>query len=336
MPTKSRHDAISRVLEILKRIPTRSPGVTAREMMLWLQDEGYECSKRTVERDLDGLREQFPLICNDKSIPFGWHWVPGFAPDLPALTVADAMSLHLVENLLHPLLPEAIFESLRPRFLQAHKKLATMAEKNPNARWLDKVRYVSPSLPLLPPKITEGVLETVQDALLADRQLEVAYQRPDAEEPQSLRIHPLGLVQQGPVTYLVATVFDYTDVRIFAVHRIHEAKGLTEPAKRPESFLLDDYISHGALQFGGGTAIKFKAFVSEYLAKMLTETPLSEDMKIAEKSGEFVLTCTLADTWQLQWWILAWGEEITVLAPKGLRKTITDRIRRAGVNYDLE
>lgn len=334
MPMNSRHDAIARILEILKKLPTRSPGITAKDMMLWLQEEGFECTKRTVERDLLGLEEHFPLLCNKKGIPFGWYWMPGFALDLPGLTVADAMSLHLVEDLLRPLLPEAVLESLKPRFLQARKKLAALTETNPNARWLDKVRHVPPTLPLLPPKIADGVLDAVQDALLADRQLEVVYQRPDADEPQNLRLHPLGLVQRGPVTYLVATVFDYTEVRIFAVHRIQEAKGLTAPAQRSDGFSLDEYINHGALQFGEGKFIKLKVSVSDFLAKMLTETPLSEDMKIFEKSGEFVLTCTVADTWQLHWWILSWGEEIEVMAPKGLRKTIIDKIQRAGAIYN--
>ena len=52
MPKKSHHQAIGRLLEILKRLPTRGAGISARELTDWLTDEGFEVSKRTVERDL--------------------------------------------------------------------------------------------------------------------------------------------------------------------------------------------------------------------------------------------------------------------------------------------
>lgn len=336
MPKKSHHYAIARLLEILKKLPTKSPGVTTRDMMNWLKDEGYDCSKRTVERDLSELAVHFQLICNDKSIPYGWHWRPDAVPDIPGLTLTDAMSLSLLEDLLKPLLPAAVLESIKPRFLQARKKLEALSDTSPTARWLDKVRYVPPALPLLPPKIAEGILETVQDALLSDQQLEVEYQRPDSDEPQSLLLHPLGLVQRGPVTYLVATVFDYNDVRIFAVHRIREARKKDELSQRPDGFSLDDYIGHGALHFGSGKTIKFVAQVSDWLAAILTETPLAMDQNlVAQKDGQgFRLTAKLEDTWQLRWWILSQGDGMTIIGPEYLRVEIGRLLKKAWKGYE--
>lgn len=336
MPKASHHSAIDRLLEILKRLPSKGPGITAGELVNWLRQEGYDVSKRTVERDLADLARHFPVYCNAKSKPYGWYWTAGEAPDLPGLTVADALSLYVVEELLRPLLPGAVLESLTPRFRQAKKKLTGMTSSSPNARWLDKVCHVQPALPLLPPKIEEGVLEMAQDALLADLQLEISYQRPDAEEPQSLRLHPLGLVQRGPVTYLVATAFDYTDVRIYAVHRIREAKIQKLPARRPEGFSLDEYIRQGGMHFGSGKEIKLVAEVTEWLAAILMETPLSEDQDIREDGEELRLTATVDDTWQLHWWILSLGDDIEILKPTAMRKMICTKINEAGLMYKLK
>lgn len=335
MPKASNTAAIDRLLEILKRLPTKRPGITASELTNWLRQEGYKVSKRTVERDLSDLAGHFPIYCNDRSKPYGWYWIAGEAPDLPSLTMADAMSLYLVEELLRPLLPGAILDSLTPRFQQARKKLAAQASSNPNARWVEKVRHVQPALPLLPPKLEEGVLETVQDALLGDQQIEVAYQRPDADEPQDLRLHPLGLVQRGPVTYLVATAFDYTDIRIYAVHRIREANKTKKPVKRPENFALDEYITQGALHFGNGKKIKLVADVSEWLATILTETPLSEGQVLEEIGENFRMTATVDDTWQLYWWILSFGGEIEVMKPTWLRRLICQKINEVKNCYNL-
>ena len=269
MPKATHYDAIARLIEVMKHLPSKGVGVTAREITDRLEKEGHKVSKRTVERDLIELSRHFPLTCNDKAYPYGWRWMQGDGPDLPSLTLAEALSLTIVEDLLRPLLPGSILEALASRFGQAHRKLKDPGEKNPKARWAEKVRYVAPALPLIPPKIAAGVLETVQDALLADRQLQVSYKRPDAEEAQDLRLHPLGLVQRGPIPYLIATVFDYMDIRILAVHRIQTAQETPEAARRPEGFSLDGYINHGALHFGAGDSMEFTATVSDSLAVIL-------------------------------------------------------------------
>ena len=335
MPKKSHHQAIGRLLEILKRLPTRGAGISARELTDWLTDEGFEVSKRTVERDLSALAVHFQLVYNDKSVPYGWRWMSDAVTEFPALTVADAMSLHLVEDLLAPLLPAALLDSLRPRFRQARKKLDSLSKEHPNSRWLDKVRHVPPTLPLLPPKIVDGVLATVQEGLLTDRQLEIGYQRPGDEEAMTLRLHPLGLVQRGPVTYLVATAFTYTDVRLYAVHRITGASVLAEPAHCPGGFSLDDYIAQGALQFGDGRTIRLVARISPWLADILTETPLTADQQLERAGEEFRLTATITDSWQLRWWILSQGEGITVLEPGKLRKEIMSELNRTLNTYRL-
>ena len=176
----------------------------------------------------------------------------------------------------------------------------------------------------------------VNKGLLPDRQMEIAYQRPGDEEAMALRLHPLGLVQRGPVTYLVATAFTYTDVRLYAVHRITGASVQAEPAHRPDGFSLDDYIAQGALQFGDGRTIRLVARVSPWLADILTETPLTEDQQL-EPVGEVLrLTATITDSWQLRWWILSQGQGITVLEPEELRKYIIRELKNGLKGYGSE
>ena len=330
------HQAIGRLLEILKKLPARGAGISARELTEWLHDEGFEVSKRTVERDLNALAAHFQVIYNDRSTPYGWRWMDDAVADLPALTLADALSLRLVEEQLAPLLPAALLASLQPRFRQARRKLDSLAGQHPGSRWPDKVRSVAPALPLQPPRFADGVLETVQEALLFDRQLEVSYRRPGEDEPLALTLHPLALVQRGPVTYLVATAFTYTDVRLYAVHRIAEARCLDAPSHRPEGFSLDDYIARGGLQFGDGAMLTLEARVAPWLAEILTETPLAEDQQLVPAGEDFRLTATVADSWQLRWWILSQGSGLTVLKPDILKREINHEIETTLKMYKIQ
>ncbi|MFZ4534946.1 helix-turn-helix transcriptional regulator [Propionivibrio sp.] len=333
MPTGKTHNSLARQWELLRRLPPRGPGKTAKQLADELKDAGFAVTKRTVERDLANLYDAFDLVCNNAGVPFGWHWISGACPEMPGLTLAEALSLRLLENYLKPLLPVSILSVLAPRFNSAAKKLDVMAEENAMARWTDKVRAVSPSLPFLPPKIADGVLETVQEAVLLERQLDVDYQAFNAPEATEQQLHPLAIVQRGPVTYLVATAFDYDDIRLYAAHRILAAKVSEEPAKRSKDFDLDAYIAQGALQFGKGETVRLEAHVSEGLACVLRETPISEVMTLEPEGSEWRLVATLADSWQLQWWVLSQGSGITVISPEGLRNAIAEELAQALAGY---
>jgi predicted DNA-binding transcriptional regulator YafY len=252
---------------------------------------------------------------------------------MPGLTLAEALSLRLLENYLQPLLPASILSVLAPRFSSASKTLNALGEENTVARWTDKVRVVSPSLPFLPPKIANGVLEAVQEAVLLERQIEVDYQSFQATKASTLRLHPLAIVQRGPVTYLIATAFGYADIRHYAVHRIAAALLTEEPVKRSPDFTLDNYIAQGGMLFGGGENIHLEARISESLAHLLRETPIAEDMVLVQEEEQWRLNATVADSWQLHWWILSQGAAITVLGPEELRAAIVEELAQALAGY---
>ena len=334
MPKGTHHDALARLFELLKLLPSKGPGITAKEICGRLEASGFSVSKRTIERDLTELSRLFGLECNDKSMPYGWRWMTGRGVDLPGLTVADALSLLVVEDLLRPLLPHVLLETLEAKFAEARKKLEALSSSNPNARWGEKVCHVSPTMPMLPPRIDPEVLAMIQDALLYDRQVDVTYQKPWTAEPLPMRLHPLGLVQRGPISYLVATAFGYEDVRLYAVHRITEAVRTADHVKRPQGFSLDKYVEEGRLQFGNGSKLNLEALVSSGLAVCLEETPLAEDQRLVMKGERARLSATVLDTWQLNWWILSRGPDIEVLKPAKLRKQIALALREAATQYD--
>lgn len=333
MPKAAQHHALARQWQVLRLLPTKPPGITSRELVEKLEREGFTVTKRTVERDLGELSSIFGIACNDKGMPYGWHWMKGEYADLPGLTVSDAVSLRLVEDLLRPLLPSAILESLEARFGQAKTKLAELSADNPKAKWANKVRYVSPSMPFLPPRIDSAVLDAVHEALLTEHQVEVEYKKASGGQ-QTYRLHPLALIQRGQITYLVATAFDYEDERLYALHRILSAHILTGSAKMSEQFAAGEYVQSGALEFGGGEKINIQIRISRALADILTETPLSAEQELISDGDNYLLSATVYDSWQLHWWLLSQGEQLQVIAPKSLAVSVTNSLKAALAKYE--
>ena len=333
MPDRSKHDAIARQWEMLKLLPQRGSGTTSSELTRRLADAGFEVDKRTVERDLIKLSALFPIVADERSKPYGWRWSDDARIDLPSIELSEALSLKLMEQFLKPMLPASMVRTLEGRFRLAADKLATLGSGNRASRWINKVKVVTPSLNLMPPTIATGVLESVQEALLADEQIDLSYRSTGDDQHKLLRIHPLGLIQRGQITYVVATVFDYGDARLLAVHRIKSAERTGLSAHRPKGFTLDNYIASGAMEFGDAEEMQLVATVSASLARHLAETPMSLDMQLKPEGERFKLTASVRRSWQLHWWALSQADDIEIIKPAAFRREIGERLLAAAAKY---
>ena len=333
MPSSDRETTIARQWELLENhLPKRRPGVTTRELRDLLADAGHDVTKRTIERDLQELSRLFPIACNDKSTPYGWYWNGNSPFDILGMDLCEAVSLGLLEDVLRHIMPPAFLSGLEGKFSLAREKLAALP-KIPHARWKDLVRYLPPGMPFIPPTLAPGVLSTIQEALLNQRQIQVAYLKAGASAAKEYTLHPLSLIQQGARSYLVATAFDYDTPLQYAVHRIASATLSEKPQKRPKGFSLDAFIASGAVQFGTGKDINLQATINEDLARLLDESPISTNQKITRRSGVHTLTAKVPDSWNLHFWILSQGPAITVRKPVSLRRHIISCLESTLANY---
>lgn len=333
MKRKSNGLAIARQWELLKLLPTKGVGITAAMITYRLKEQGFDVSKRTVERDLKELSCQFGLYCNDKSKPYGWRWMDNADFTIPGLSLTDCVSLVVIEEIIRPLLPVPMLRSLQPRFRHAKEKLHELSGENQVARWPDKVQVRNPAMPLLSPAIDERVSDVMHQAILEEKVVTVTYQAVDSAEPKEITLHPLGLVQRGLVSYIVATAFEYTDVRLYAMHRIVEAKQEEASVKKISGFSLQDYVESGAAEFGSGEAVAFKARIHRDIAHLLLETPLSEDMVISGQGEWAIVQATVKDSWQFRWWLLSKGALLEVIEPLEIRDAIGKDISMAAEYY---
>lgn len=329
MPSATSRSTLTRQWELLKLLPPKGPGVTTLELQSLLSDAGHPTTKRTIERDLVELSRLFPLQCNSKGMPYGWHWMPGKSAELPGISLSEALTLRLVEDSIRPLIPAFMIKTLEPRFNLARQKLEAMCEENVSARWIDKVASVQPELTQIPPEIKADILDVIQQALMNDTQISCSYFSAHKNQVNKLTLNPLGLVQRAHTTYLIATAEPFDDIRQFVLHRFVEAHGLPTQSRKPEEFDLQTYINSGAMQFGTQNKIKLEAWINEGLARLLRETPLSEDMRLVPEKEGSTLTATVNESWELKWWILSHAGSIQVRHPLALRDEVLQRLRTA-------
>lgn len=334
MSASSSQTTIARHWELLKLLPSHGPGLESKVLTQQLADAGFQISKRTVERDLQELSAIFPIQCNDKSIPYGWHWLAGAGLHFSALTVTEALSLALVESQVCQLLPSPLLSSMAPLFAQANQKLNALKQSVASTKIPDKFVSVTPSMPLQPPALDEQILRQLQQALLDGKQVDVRYRSLHKNSIKCYRLNPLAMVQRGPVCYLIATAEGYNEPRRFAVHRFLQVVQTDAPSQGPENFNLQQYLADGAMAFSNGQTLYLELEVEQLLANLLTETPLSPDMKLEpQQNGKTYIAATVHKGWQLNQWLLAHANDLTVLAPMELRDMIKQKLTAALSRY---
>jgi predicted DNA-binding transcriptional regulator YafY len=245
-----------------------------------------------------------------------------------------ALTVRLIEQFIPTLLPPAIRDLLAPQFARARAVLDANPD-NPLRKWTDCVRVVPREMPLLPPKFNSDAVRVVYDALLAGQRFATDYRSRanDTDEVKTYEVNPLGLVARGNLLYLVCTLWDYQDIRQLALHRVLTASPTDKPVKKPHGFDLDRYIESGEFQYPVGPMIKLKAEFARSAAVHLIETPLSENQTIELLGpGHMLVTATVRDTAQLDWWLLGFGCAVRVLEPQSVAKRIADARMGASTN----
>lgn len=329
------------VLESIRRLSGRQKKwITVAEMVSDLKSQGYAVETHSVRRDMKALLDTHQQIeCNDNSredgsakngVAFGYRWVGHDQEPSGGITLPEALSLVMVEKYLSQSLPVLLTRPLQAMFSKAQHILA-LHKKSNLTHWPEKISVIQPTQPFIAPPVNQAILTAVHEALLNEQTLQVKYQSTTQGNlvAKEYRLHPLGLIQRGHLTYLSAMANDYEDVYFYALHRMLTVAVLDEKSRRKAHFNLNEF-AHAQGHFGQATPIRLKANVSDHLAQMLAESPLSEYQALSDKntSGYRFLTADVLDTWQLRWWILGEAERIQVLEPIELKLDITSKLRK--------
>jgi predicted DNA-binding transcriptional regulator YafY len=329
-------ETLHRQWQTLRMIPRHPRKITGRELTDRLANAGFPVTKRTVERDLQTLSAFFPLVVDSRSMPYGWSWDKGAAAlDVPALSPTEAISFLMLRDYMTPLIPASLLDQLAPYFGMAEQCLMAQGSESPLRGWLKKIAIVPVAQPLQPPTISPEVLASLQDGLLRGVQVRIRYLRRGEKAEAEYIAHPLGLVQRGGVLYLVATLFDYDDVRLLVVHRMRLATVLDDSARRLKGFDLATYVAEG--HFGFGSSVPFIVVLrfDREAGEHLWDTPLSVDQQIIGlPDGRMEVRATVTDSLQLRWWLLGFADGVEVVEPARLRDQLATKLRQAAARYD--
>ncbi|MFE9776005.1 helix-turn-helix transcriptional regulator [Streptomyces sp. NPDC005931] len=217
-----------RLLSILLLLQTRGR-VPARELAKRL-----EVSVRTVYRDVDALSAAGVPVFAERGRHGGIELLAGFRTDVTGLTADESRALFvLAAGGAHAALglDAALGSALRKVMAALPAPHRPAAEATSRRVLVDATRWKRGPGP-------EADLDTLRDAVFADRRLRLRYRHGGERETRTYTVDPYGLVAKAGVWYLVA---DHRGApRLFRADRVHAARLLDAPVRRRPGVELAD------------------------------------------------------------------------------------------------
>jgi len=326
-----------RRIDLLQRLPAKGSGqITARELVTQLQAAGYPVEKRTVERDLEFLRDHAAwlgqVVCDDRSKPYGWSLAHNARRRaIPGLSVDEALALAWIDRFGKDLLPQGLVHSLEPFFAEAQERLRH--DQRAQAWLAHKVRLINARPVAPPPAASPAVMRAVSQALYDDLQLQLDYRNAQGSQSR-LTVSPLALVSRDLNLYLVVWISRFSNDRVLQVGRIRSAKVLDVAAERPAGFDIDAYLASGVFQLGGEEQ-RVRLRFTHFTGQALLDAPIGREQQVHAQSddGELELSAIVRVSPQFKAWLLGYGAAATVIEPAELRQEIAAEVRRMGDRY---
>ena len=336
---------LKRVWQLIELLPSASGALTPKELWgLGCDRHQWSTSDRTIHRDLLALKTlriaktvataKDLLTCDERAKR--WYRVPAKDLGKARLSTDQALALLLIERAADRLLPAGVIHALKPQFAQAHQHLDVYKKVNPQLRWADKVAVIDCGIARAPKAINLEVLNSLQQALLEDKQVKCRYRALDKGKSKVCVLEPRALVQQGPVLYIVATRADRPQYEPgwYVLHRFVSAKPLPE-AVTARRFSLKEFLAKGGADYGAnGRTVALRArLLSRAIRKRLREAPLAADQQFFREPKGTVVTATVRPSFPLETWLLSVADDLVVLEPAELREKVAKRLQTASSAY---
>jgi predicted DNA-binding transcriptional regulator YafY len=283
----------------------------------------WEVSQKTVQRDIDFMRDQLGAPIEYDRVRKGYFYSDPswFLPSL-SLSEGDLLALLIGSRALESYRGTPVAEDLERVF----RKLAGMLPESISLRpelLFSRFSFTSP--PSKP--VDEAVWTAVVRGVLHRRSLKISYRPFEANEAREREIHPYHIANLAGEWYVFARSGD-AGVLQFAVPRILRAKVLKRTFEVPEDFDAEKLVSSAFGRFTSGKVHRVRVMFDAEVAPWVLERQWSPTQTVRRKrDGSVELSFEAAGLFEVFRWVLAWGRHATVLAPKELKEWVADEAK---------
>ena len=296
-----------------------------------------EVSPKTIQRDIDFMRDQLGLPIQYDQLKFGFYYTERVT-HFPTMKVSEGevVALFVAQKSLEQYRGTPFEKTL----LAAFQKISAGLRDQIDFQWEDlgstiSFRGVGTTVADL------QLFEAVSRAVLKSREIEFEYKKLKGARYEVRRIQPYHLASVENQWYLFGHDLVRQQLRTFALPRMRALRETGARFQRPADFSIAEHLSQSFGVFtgtGGRTgpasgpaaaaaAWRVRIRFEGMAARLVSERQWHPSQKLKWTGEETLeLALTLSSLHEVERWILSWGENAVVLDPPEL----ADRIRSVG------
>jgi len=294
--------------------------------------EEWEVSDKTIQRDIDYLRDELDAPIDYDSIKHGYYYTePNFSLPAISVTESDLFSVCVAQTVLSQFRNTPLFKKLSSVFEKIRDSLPDKTTIHPS--WMSERILVFPEAAT---RMNSDIWDTLAKAIRDNRRLAIRHSSPGpkAGQAEERKVDPYYLVSYRGEWYLSTYCHLRQSIRTFAVSRIAGARILDEPftmqaGMTPKRMFGDQFGIIWKDKFHK-VRIHFSPEVAPYIRERQWH-PLQQ-LKDT-RDGGVVLEFTTNHVNEVKDWVLSWGAGATVLSPKPLVDKVTMALKQAAANY---
>lgn len=287
--------------------------------------QSLEVSSRTVERDLEYLRDYLKAPLQYSRFKNGFYYDRDF--DLPPvkLTEGEAVALVLSQHLFSLYKGAPFGKTVQ----SAIEKIIGMLPETVTLDPSDFLQQVSFDVPA--PRGEEhhlcDVYHFLSGAISGRNCIEINYFTATRNVTSRRCIDPYHLRYHQGVWYLIAFCHFRNEVRIFALDRIRSYKETGATFEILEGFSLEDFLKYSmGIEIGTVLPVKVAVHFDAYQARFIRDQVWHSSQEIEELSdGSIIMKLTVSGLGELKRWIMSYGHHAEVLYPESLRMEIAQK-----------
>lgn len=278
-----------------------------------------EVSTKSIQRDLEFMRDRFGLPIEYDGARFGYHYTEPVS-SFPTLQITEGelFALLVAEKALEQYRGTRFYQPLVTAFQKLAAALPGTISFN-IAEWEQTISFRISAAPILDLEI----LDTLAKAAAHHQQLEILYRKPGRPQAEPRVVDPYHLANINGEWFLFAYDHLRKDIRTFAPARVQAAKLTGHTFARPRKFSLERRLRDSFSVHTGKGEYDVVLHFNERAADYIREKRWHPSQELRDlKTGGVELRLKLSSLMEIERWVLSWGGNAVVVQPAELRNSI--------------
>ena len=296
--------------------------------------EYFEVSPRTIQRDLEAMRERLGAPVVYDRFRGGFYYERNFSLPRPEFSEGELIALFMTEKLVSCLEGTPYAAGLVSAAGKLRLLLTDGGKIGPE-RDFDFISIAGD--PLRGNELEVGrVFAGLETARRYGRRVEITHFSVQHNRLTRRLLDPYHLYLWRGTWYVIGFCHLRGEVRIFALDRIGETRETGESFRVPEDFRIEDYLK-SSWGIERGEPVRVKIRFDPRQAGWIREREWHPSQRLTEvEDGGLLFEVEVMGLREIKQWVMGFGALAEVLEPAELREEIGEEVRRMGIKYGLK